>query len=88
MGEEIWFVRYAPIAVPCPECGGKVWFGNDYDWPPDRGGNFLADRCVCEKCKREWTVDDAPKEFSSPDGEMWNIVAQEIADDDINDKGI
>lgn len=74
MSGEIWFVRYAPIAVPCPSCGGKVWFGHNYDWPPDLGGNYIGDLCKCAGCWQEWTADDAPPEFTSADGAMWNVV--------------
>lgn len=74
MNAETWFMRYAPIAVPCPNCGGRVWFGVDYDWPPELGGDFVQDRCECEKCKAEWTTKNAPKDFSVPGGEYWNVV--------------
>lgn len=74
MSNETWFIRYAPIAVPCPKCGGRVWMGSDYDWPPELGGDFIQDRCECEKCKTEWTEENAPKDFSVNGGGYWNVV--------------
>jgi hypothetical protein len=73
MSNEVWFMKFAPLAVLCPKCGGKVWFGMDYDWPPELGGNYIEDRCQCASCKSEWRVDDAPPEFTAKDGECWNV---------------
>lgn len=69
----IW-MRHSEMVVPCPNCGGKVWFGADYDWLPELGGEWMRDLCVCEQCKAEWTEATAPKDFSTPDGEFWNVV--------------
>jgi hypothetical protein len=77
---EIYFIRCAPIAVPCPACGGKVWFGTDYDWPPNLGGDPIEDRCVCAGCKREWTIFDAPDNFMTPDQESWNVTEERAPD--------
>ena len=77
MSNETWFRKIAYLAVPCPKCGGKVWFGDLYDWPPELGGDYIRDECHCEECKAEWTSDDAPEQFTSKDGECWNINLEE-----------
>lgn len=71
---EMYFEKYEPIAVPCPNCGGEVIMGCCYDWPSMHGGTYVEDQCHCSKCGAEWTADDAPPEFSTPDGQYWNVV--------------
>lgn len=68
---EVWFERRLVIAVPCPKCGGKVWLGDNYNWPPELGGDQEYESCVCESCKSEWLTEEAPPEFSA-DAEHWN----------------
>lgn len=77
--DKIYFVPVAPMLVNCPKCAGKVWFGMDFDWPPELGGDYVGDRCICETCKAEWVNEDAPPEFTMiEDGESyWNVNRDE-----------
>lgn len=75
--DETWFKEIAYLAVPCPTCGGKVLLGNLFTWPLELGGDYIRDECLCEGCKTVWTAHDAPKSFTSKDGESWNVDLEE-----------
>lgn len=59
------------IITPCPDCGGTVQLMALYDHPPELGGDWEYDFCLCINCKREWLEHEAPIEFSSPDEKYW-----------------
>lgn len=65
---------HTPLTVACPKCGGRLWFGEAYDWPPDRGGDFLDHVVECEHCGAEWCTANAPDEFITPSGEYWKVA--------------
>ena len=67
---ETLFHRYKSLKAPCPNCGGVVWFGTNYQ----PGGVVLGDSVRCATCQAEWTEDDdVPVGFRTPGGDYWNV---------------
>lgn len=54
----MWFIENAECVKLCPNCGGKLFWGDVYNWPPDRGGDWQDCEIHCHTCGRQWDSDD------------------------------
>lgn len=69
---ETWFYPTGDLLTACPNCGGLVTVGTEYDWPAELGGDPVGHKCICNQCRAEWLEDECPPDFATPNGIYWN----------------